>query len=240
MFVEGLRLAEEVLAAHAVVVEAAISSQVFASTRGQDLVRALEASGVRPRLLDDRVLRDLSEVQTSQGIVAIARRPVFVEEDLFRHRPPLLAVLAGLQDPGNLGAVLRTAEASGASGAYLAAGTADPFSWKALRGAMGSAFRLPHLRGLEPEAVLERLRSRGIASIATVAEGGMPFDRVDFGRPVALWLGNEGAGLPAAVVQAAEERVTIPMAARVESLNVAVAAGVLLFEAARQRRTVAR
>jgi len=235
MLLEGPTLLEEALATGIAVSEVAASPRLTRSQRGRTLVQAVEDRTIPLRWLDDRLLSSLSEVETTQGILALAHRPAFNEEAILGGRP-LILVAVGVQNPGNLGSLLRAAEAAGASGAFLAAGTADPLSWKALRGAMGSAFRLPHVRGLEPLAVLETLRSRAIVSIATVATGGRPHDRVDLRRPIALWLGNEGAGLPAEVVQAADERVTIPMAGGVESLNVAVAAGVLLFEAARQRR----
>jgi len=142
-----------------------------------------------------------------------------------------------VQNPGNLGGLLRTAEASGATGAYLAEGCADPFSWKALRGSMGSAFRLPHVRGEAAAAILDRLEARGVTVLATGAGGDRGYDEVDLTSPVALLLGSEGAGLPDALVRRVSLRLRIPLAPPVESLNVGVAAGVLLFEAARQRRS---
>jgi len=145
-------------------------------------------------------------------------------------------VAAGIQDPGNLGALLRTAEAAGATGAYLTDGAADPFSWKALRGSMGSAFRLPHRRRLATADALSRLEARGVTVVAADPEGGQRYDHADLRRPVAILLGPEGAGLAPTTRARASAAVAIPMARGVESLNVAVAAGVLLFEAARQRR----
>src|SRR5204863_4805403 len=142
---------------------------------------------------------------------ALARRPAFEEDAIYRDRP-LVVVAAGLQNPGNVGAVLRAAEAAGATGAYLTAGTADPHSWKALRGAMGSAFRLPHLRGLAADEVMARLRRRGVVTLAAVASGGDRYDAVDLRRPVAFLLGEERGGLGADLARAAEGRVTIPMA----------------------------
>jgi len=231
---EGFTLVEEALAAGVGVVEAALTPRAAQTPRGRALVAALAGRGTPVRRVDEAVLASLSEAETSQGLVALARRPWFDEEALFAGEP-LVIVAAGLQNPGNVGALLRAAEAAGATGAYLTAGTADPLSWKALRGAMGSAFRLPHARGLRPAEVLERLRARGVTSLAAVAEKGQRYDRVDLRRPVAFVLGNEGGGLARDLVAGADGRITIPMAGRAESLNVAVAAGVLLFEAARQR-----
>jgi TrmH family RNA methyltransferase len=185
------------------------------------------------------VLESLSEAETSQGLVALARRPAFAEDDIYA-AVPLVVVAAGLQNPGNVGAVLRAAEAAGATGAYLTQGTADPFSWKALRGAMGSAFRVPHVRGLAAGEVLQRLRQRGVTVLAAAAGSGDRYDSADLRRPVAFLLGQEAGGLDANLAAGADGLITIPMAGGAESLNVAVAAGVLLFEAARQRAASVR
>ena len=115
-----------------------------------------------------------------------------------------MVVADAVQNPGNLGGLLRTAEAAGATGAYLTAGCADPLSWKALRGSMGSAFRLPHVRGLALDAVLERLAARGLAVLATTADGETRYDEADLRRPVALLVGSEGAGLPAEALRRAD------------------------------------
>jgi TrmH family RNA methyltransferase len=232
---EGTKLVEEALAAGAEIVEAAVSARPARTPRGRALVESLGARGVPVRPMDDAVLGSISEAETSQGLLALARRPVFTEEAMLRGRP-LLLVAVGIQNPGNVGALLRAAEAAGATGAYLADGCADSFSWKALRGSMGSAFRLPHLRRAGARETLLRLNERGVATVAAVASGGTPYDQADLARPVALVVGNEGAGLGDDLLSAVKARVSIPMRGRVESLNVAVAAGVLLFEAARQRR----
>jgi TrmH family RNA methyltransferase len=235
MLIEGMRLVEEALRAGVAIVELAVSTRIGQSDRFHSFLHSIEVYGIATRWLDDSLFVALSEVETSQGVLAIARRPTFVEDALYRECP-LILVAAAIQNPGNVGALLRVAEAAGATGVYLTAGSADPFSWKALRGAMGSAFRLPCVCALDAEAVSARLRAHGVASVAAVASGGTPYDRVDLRRPLALWLGNEGAGLPDALVGRMDEHVTVPMAPQVESLNVAVAAGLLLFEAARQRR----
>jgi len=232
--VEGFTLLEEALSAGVVLVEAAFTPAAAEDPRGRGIVARLAALGVPVRLVETGILASLSETETSQGLLALARRPAFAEEALYRG-VPLVVVAMGLQNPGNVGALLRTAEAAGATGAYLTAGTADPFSWKALRGAMGSAFRLPQVRGLSAEEVMARLTARGVATLAAVPAGGQAYDTADLRRPVAFLLGEERSGIGAQLAARADARVSIPMPGRAESLNVAVAAGVLLFEAARQR-----
>jgi TrmH family RNA methyltransferase len=140
-----------------------------------------------------------------------------------------------VQNPGNLGGLLRTAEAAGATGALLAAGTADPFSWKALRGSMGSAFRLPLRAGLSTEEALDAALARGLAVFATAAGGERRYDEADLRGPTALVVGSEGRGLSPAALRRAAARLRVPRAFPVESLNVGVAAALVLFEAARQR-----
>ena len=232
---EGARLVEEALAAGVEIAEVAATPRAGASARGGPLLEALARRRVPVRLMDDAVLGSISEAETSQGIVALARRPAFAEDDMFRGQP-LLLVAVGIQNPGNVGALLRAAEAAGATGAYLTDGCADSFSWKALRGSMGSAFRLPHVRRAAARDTVRALQARGVAVLAAAAGEGTPYDAVDLARPVALVVGNEGAGLDEDVLLASSARVAIPMRGAVESLNVAVAAGILLFEAARQRR----
>jgi TrmH family RNA methyltransferase len=231
---EGGKLVEDAVGAGVAIVECAVTPEVLDGP-GAALVARLAESGAAVRILAPDVLASLSEAETSQGILAIARRPEFDEDRMFAGTP-LIVVGVALQNPGNVGALLRAAEAAGGTGAYLTAESADPMSWKALRGSMGSAFRLPHVTGLGAGDVLARLAARGVMSVAAVAAHGDRYDTLDFTGPVAFLLGNEGAGLPAEVAERADRRVAIPMAPPVESLNVAVAAGILLFEAGRQRR----
>jgi TrmH family RNA methyltransferase len=232
---EGPKLLAEAVNAGVVFVEVAASARAVRAPGTAELVARLAADGVPVRTLAEDVLESLSETETSQGVVALARRPVFAESDLQRGAPLLLVAVA-VQDPGNLGGLLRTAEAAGATGAYLTEGCADPLSWKALRGSMGSAFRLPHRKEKDPLALLGRLRGRGVRTVAAVADGGTAYDRADLSGTLAIVMGTEGRGLAEPVIAATDLRVTIPLAPPVESLNVGVAGALLLFEAARQRR----
>jgi TrmH family RNA methyltransferase len=231
---EGPKLLIEALAAGVSVREAAVSSRAGRTAAGREALSALAAAGVVPRRLDEDLLQSLSEAETSQGVLAIAERPRFEEARLFAGTPLVLFAI-DVQNPGNLGGLLRTAEAAGATGALLAGGTADPLAWKALRGSMGSAFRLPHVRERVVAAALERLEARGVRLAAAVARGGTRYDAADLRGPTALLVGNESAGLDPAVEARASLRLTVPLAPPVESLNVGVAAALLLFEAARQR-----
>ena len=142
-----------------------------------------------------------------------------------------------MQDPGNVGALLRSAEAGGATGAFVTGASANPFSWKALRGSMGSALRLPIVTGADRgRASWPSMRQAGMRTIAAVAARRRPIPmRVDWRGRVGLWIGGEGPGLADELVERCDARVTIPMAPQVESLNVAVAGALLVYAARRQR-----
>jgi TrmH family RNA methyltransferase len=234
---EGPKLLDEALEAGIVVVEAAAAPRWQEAPASRILLARLRERNVPLRFLVDELFDSLSETRTSPGILALARRPRFDETSLRAPDDAALVVVAvGIQNPGNLGGLLRTAEAAGATFAYLTEGTADPLSWKALRGSMGSALRLPHLRGGPPEEVLKRLRDRGFGIVATAALGGTPYPIARLEGPLAVVLGGEGSGLSPELLRLADERVSIPLQPPVESLNVGVAAGILLFEIAQRRR----
>ena len=204
------------------------------------LAKDVGARGGRAILVSDAVLAAISPVQHPSGVVAIARARatdvgvVFAAAHDNGPHLPLVLVLAGLQDPGNVGAIVRAAAAFGAAGVVAIEGTANPFSWKALRGAMGGTFRLPvAARGTAPD-VIAAAKEHGVRLVAALPRGGTALHSVDFRRPIAIVLGGEGAGVSSAIMTAADESLTIPMRAPVESLNVAVAAALVLYEAARQ------
>ena len=188
----------------------------------------------------------MSPVRSPSGVVALARRPAWSLTHVFAARidsdpslgprpvPQLVLAATDVQDPGNIGAMVRAAEAGGASGAVFTGAAADPFGWKALRGSMGSALRLPVTTAAAHE-VIAAARAAGVRLVATVPRSGQSMFEADLRGPVAFLLGGEGAGLPPDLIEAADGRVSIPMREPVESLNVAVAAALLVYEAVRQR-----
>ena len=180
------------------------------------------------------VLEAASPVRTTSGVVAIAQWMPATLEELLAGRTPFLVALVGVQDPGNVGGVIRTAHALGASGVLVLGESADPAGWKALRGAMGSTFKLPVARGSLADAV-GLAHDRGVSIVATVAGGGTPLDLAPMSGSLMLLLGSEGAGLDAATLDRADRRVSIPMMPGVNSLNVSVSAALCLWEARRQR-----
>ena len=176
----------------------------------------------------------MSPVRSPSGVLAIARPPSGSVPPWGTDPEPLLVCAVDVQDPGNLGAIIRVAEAAGATEVLTAGASADPFGWKALRGAMGSTFRIPVAVGSVADA-LAAARAAAWQILATVAQTGRPADAVDLRKPTLLLLGSEGSGLDPDIVERATTRVSIPMREGVNSLNVAATAALLLYEARRQR-----
>ncbi len=197
-----------------------------------------QAAGARVISVTDQVLAAISPVQQPSGVVAIAHRPTPSVARVLERSPQLVLMLSGIQDPGNVGAIIRAAEACGATGVITGDGTADPLGWKALRGSMGSTFRLPVAARQPLPEFSARARAAGLRLLATVPRGGTSLPEANLGSPCAILLGGEGAGLSSALVDLADERLTIPMHPPVESLNVAIAAALILYEASRQRSLV--
>ena len=217
---------------------AAFEQDAFNDPAVKRLAEKLVADGADVFIVSRKTLESMSPVRSPTGVVGIARRELPTLNDaLTAPHPliPLIVVAHDVQDPGNVGGIMRTAEAAGATAFVTTASTADPLGWKALRGSMGSAFRLPIARG-DIDELLRALKSAGIQTSALVPRAGQPLFEADFRKPSALLLGAEGAGLPDDLLRHVDQRITIPMQKPVESLNVGVAAALVLYEAFRQRQ----
>jgi RNA methyltransferase, TrmH family len=196
-----------------------------------------EVPGIVPRgvevlRLSDEVFESVVETQSPQGVAGLLVPPVFEVEDMLRGAP-LILIAAGLQDPGNLGTLVRSAEAFGASGMLTTTGTVSAWNQKALRASTGSVFRVPVVSS-DAEGIAG-LKARGVRLLAAVGVGGETVKDGDFVGACAVMIGNEGAGLSEEWLVMADARVTIPCPGPVESLNAAVAGSLLLYEASRQR-----
>lgn len=188
-------------------------------------------------IIPDALLKATLPSESPQGVAALVKLRPHTLEDALRAPAPLLLCAAGLQDPGNLGTLIRSAEAFGATGVLLAEATVSPWNAKVVRSAAGSLFRMTVLQTPLADA-LAALRARGVRLIATSSHRGKPVSEADLRGPVALFIGNEGAGLPTPIVEQMDESVLVPHSAKVESLNAGVAGSILLYEAARQRSGV--
>jgi TrmH family RNA methyltransferase len=229
---DGAHLLEEALGSGVAIEVAAFSDRLA----GTALAARAEASGIHTVAVSPQVLSAISPVRQPSGVAAIARVPCASLEGALEGEPPLVVILHDVQDPGNVGTTIRTADACGATGVITTPGTADPLGWKSLRASMGSAFRVPIAAKVPAPDVESALRARGIPMFATVPDGGTPLPDADLTGAVAILAGSEGSGLPADLAGRSAVRLTIPMRPGVESLNVAIAASLILYEAARQRR----
>ena len=231
--VEGLRIVEEAIRSglrfRAVFFRE--SEQVLAG-------RLLPQIGahVETLLLPNKIFDNTVPSETPQGVAALVHLKEFSLEEIVERLPvgPIV-VIAGLQDPGNLGTILRSAEAFGSAGMILGEGTVSPFNTKVVRASAGSIFRVPVIRG-KLDAVSSQLRAQEIRLVATSSHKGTPLGEARLTGPLAMFIGNEGSGLPRDLMTRMDEVVVIPHAPQVESLNAGVAASILLYEAARQRK----
>ena len=237
IFVEGLRLCVEALKSQLDLEAVIASEELIRKDKAAAAFAELAKASRRVATVSEKLLESISYTHTPQGIVVLARRPESSQQRLAASLQPnpLLVVLHEINNPVNVGAVLRTAEAAGADGIVVTSNTSDPFSPKSLRGAMGSAFRLPIWRQADFANVVQWCREKKISLVGSAANARVDHTDYDWTRATALLLGPESTGLTADELAATDQTVRIPMHGEVESLNVSVAAGILLFEAARQR-----
>jgi TrmH family RNA methyltransferase len=220
---------------------------VFFSESGRERANRLLpqiAHATMTVLLPDDIFQSAVATETPQGVAALVYPHSATLEDIFRPAPPLatdatpgatlILGCAGLQDPGNLGTILRSAEAFGASGVLCTDGTVSSANPKVARASAGSVFRLPCVKLSTAEA-LAAVSEHGLRLAVTSSHKGRPVHEIDLTLPTAIFIGSEGQGVPRAVLDAADEAILIPHSPKVESLNAAIAASILLYEAQRQR-----
>jgi RNA methyltransferase, TrmH family len=237
IYVEGLRLAAEALRSKLDLEAVIFSEQLASKEKAGVTIDELAKASRRVASVSEKLLESISYTKTPQGIVVLAQRPESSEQRLAASLTtnPLLVVLHQINNPVNVGAILRTAEAAGATGIITTQNTSDPFSPKSLRGAMGAAFRLPIWRDASFNEAVDWLKRKDVAIVGTAAHATVRHTDWDWTRGTALLLGPESTGLKSEDLQATDQTVSIPMQGEVESLNVSVAAGILLYEATRQR-----
>jgi TrmH family RNA methyltransferase len=235
LLLDGVHLVADALAAGVLIEYVAMTATAREDPELQGLLDKLSRAGVETAIASTPVMDAISPVRSSSAITALAKRPTIAADAVYAGAKTLVVVAVDVQDPGNTGAIVRVAEAGGASGVIGSGATADPFGWKALRGSMGSALRLPVIHVAGTVDAIADARRHGCRVIATVPRGGRSPYEIDLRGPVAIVIGGEGHGLTPVLVDAADERASIPMQAPVESLNAAVTAGLIVYEARRQR-----
>ncbi len=237
--VEGVRMVSELPRERT---EILYVSESFIEANGPYLSDSEKDAGpggeaVPYEIVSDSVFNAMSDTRSPQGVLALVRQYEYTPDDIIKDDDEtVLLILEDIQDPGNLGTMLRAGEAAGIDGVIMSAGTADIYNPKVVRSTMGSIFRVPFMYADSLDAVIKDIRSREVRIYAADASGEKVYDQADLRGRSAFLIGNEGNGLTKETLALADERVRIPMAGKVESLNAAIAASILMFEAARQRR----
>jgi RNA methyltransferase, TrmH family len=237
IFIEGLRLCEEALRARLNIEAIIYSDEIAEKERAATFIRDATDANIRLAMVDEKLLATISYTKTPQGLIALASRPKSGPEVLQNAdgTDGLILIMHGINNPVNVGAMLRSAEAAGVEAVIATRQTSDPYSPKSLRGAMGSAFRLPVWFGATYEQALDWCAERGIRTICTDVNAQESYTDVDWTQASALIVGPEARGLSESEVSAADLAIRIPMHGEVESLNVGVATAIALYEARRQR-----
>lgn len=226
---EGIKMAMEAPAGHVL--------QIYVSScfEGEKSIPE-HLRGIPCEVVEDGVFEQMSDTKTPQGILCLMRQFHYKAEDLLKKKNPLLIVLEDLQDPGNVGTIFRTAEGAGADGIILSRNSVDIYNPKTIRATMGSIYRMPFLYADDLHEILGVLKKEGVCTNAAHLDGQNTYDREVYQEGTAFLIGNESTGLSESLANEAERKIRIPMEGKLESLNAAVAAALLMYEAHRQRR----
>ena len=232
---EGPHLLEEALkpGSRATVHSVLVSAEV--AEKHQALLARLPAEAELAQI-PGQLFHQIAGTRTPQGIAAIVELPAHDLKAVAGFRNAILVVACGLQDPGNLGTIIRSADALGASAVVALAGTVNPFNPKSVRSCVGSIFRMPVIAGVKPEVVFKLLRDSKVRILGTDPRSAVALSTADLRGPIALLVGQEAAGLPEEISREADELLSIPIRAEADSLNAAMATGIFLYEVARQRK----
>ncbi len=232
--IEGVKMVEEALRDRAGV-KMVVAAPALTQHHGKGVLKLAESRSIDVFWISERLMDIVSESKTPQPVMAVVEMKEYSEDALLTHPSGLIVITHRLQDPGNLGTIIRTAEAVSAAGVAVTSNTVDPYNAKTVRASMGSSLRLPVVRIGEITSFIRKCKQKGFQTAAMVLSGGKPHFELDLKRPTVVILGQEGSGLPEDILKDIDLRVRIPMAETIDSLNVATSAAVFLYEALRQR-----
>jgi len=235
--VEGVRLVEEAAHSSWLVQTCIYTEEALQQGRVQAIIRDLETKNCRMIQVPAIIYDKITDTKEPQGIMAIVQKYAYQLSEVFvSGQKPFFVVLDELQDPGNVGTIIRTAAAAGATGVVLTKGCTDVFANKVVRASMGSIFHIPIFEGLTSSEVISVFAQHEIGILATSLESSHIYFKVDFNKSIAVVFGNEGNGVSRQLLENAQDRLYIPLLGQVESLNVAASAAVILYEVVRQRQ----
>jgi len=233
---EGRRIIADALKEEADICQIFYSPQFLADQTNKDLIEKL-ASNTELIQITDSLLEEVADTETPQGIIAIVEQPQFDLNEFLHSENNFFLIVDRIQDPGNLGTIMRTADGAGVDGVFLLKGTVDIYNLKTIRATMGALFRIPIFDIDEPTDLKDVLQTEGIQIIAGDISAEDYYDDLDYCCPTAIIVGNEGSGIRPEVLNLVDHKVKIPLSAGVESLNAAIATGVMLYEVVRQRKS---
>lgn len=229
--VEGVKMYQEIPQEQLVKIYV---SETFADKQKEEINRLKDRRKLE--YLSDHVFQYVSDTKTPQGILCVVRQSTYCLEDILEAEDAHLLVLDNLQDPGNLGTILRTAEGAGVTGIIISKESVDIYNPKVIRSTMGSIYRVPFVYVEDLKEAIAKVKAHGIFTYAAHLDGKNSYDKEDYTKKTAFLIGNEGNGLRKEIADLADTWIRIPMQGQVESLNAAIATSVLMFETARQRR----
>lgn len=234
--IEGIRFVEEAVSSGAAIKYCLCSEKLYGD-RAEKLIKRLKDTGTSVYTLMGSLMDEICDTSTPQGIAAVIEEPVYdlrsISEDC-----DFLVIADRIQDPGNLGTIIRTSDAAGAHGVIITQGTVDPYSSKVLRSSMGSIFHVPVINALDSVSFMVEIKKRGFTIYAASLESSEPYYSSKYDHKTAIVIGNEANGVSDSIIECADRLIKIPMPGKAESLNAAVACGILLFEVARSRSSV--
>lgn len=234
--IEGPNFVAEALKAGVCLDFILYTEKILRREKGRNVLQQARLRRIPSFLIGEREFQRLSETETPQGILAVGAKPVWREEELLAQPEGIFLALDGIQDPGNLGTIIRTGDGVGVSAVYLGRGTVDLYNPKVLRATMGSIFRVPAFSNVDLSELLEKMRRLNVFIVASVPHAGVAYFRANLRHPrLALVVGNEARGISAELKTLADEIVSIPTRPEVDSLNAAVAASLVLYEIYRQK-----
>lgn len=235
MILEGVRLIETALQAGIIFKYFLYNEQVLRNERGQKLMAYIEKAKLRHNLVSDNIINEISSTESSQGILGVAEKPRVNINEILAVPNPLILITDQIRDPGNLGTIIRSADAAGCSGVICGKGTVDITNPKVLRSTMGSIFHLPVVAVSDLREQIISLKEKGIQVVAADSRGDYYYHQLDLKKPTAIILGNEANGISVENLVLTDKSARIPILGKAESLNVAIAASLFIYEAVRQR-----
>lgn len=231
--IEGLRFVEEAVAANADI-KYCIFSENLKGDRASLLLDKMRSKKIDTYMVEDKLINEICDTKTPQGIAAVVKRHK-INEDSIISDSNFLLIVDRLQDPGNLGTIIRTAHAAGIGGIIISSGTVDPYSPKVLRSTMGSIFNVPIIEAFDLSEIIHKIRGSGFTIYASSPSKSVPYWDEAYASKVAIIIGNEANGIDQEVIAQSDRQIKIPMPGGSESLNASVACGILAFEVLRQR-----